>query len=313
MSLTPLLTNPAVSKLAQLIACAVWILKDEKDKSRQLLFLGLVGSVFYQGLLNAFMATANRALPWKYDYYLLCVDRAMGVSSGGLALALRGPWPSILNVVYGLMLPAIIFWLVLNRKANAGVVRAYFALLIGGPVLYSLLPAAGPVYTFGKEWTNPPVVQAKLIQLDTPINAFPSIHLAVALFFVLTAKSTLWRSLSLAFLAGTALATLTTGEHYVIDLVAGLAFGCFMVSVGKRKTWAALGYLGVALAWLFAIRWGVYGLMAHAGMVRLAAALTMALAARAVWTEWSADTCKALDQETALTQNEVSSRAMPSA
>ena len=66
-------------------------------------------------------------------------------------------------------------------------------------------------------------------------NVFPSFHVATAFVLVLFAPGKVWRGVSLAFLAATALATLSAGEHYAIDLVAGLAFGCFAASVEYRN------------------------------------------------------------------------------
>jgi PAP2 superfamily len=299
MSLRNLLLNPVIIQLGLLIACAGWVLKDEKDKSRQVLFLALLANLFYFGLFTAFMATANSVLHWKYDYYLLCVDRALGVSAAGVALAFRGAWPAVLKVIYDMMLPAMIFWLALNRKANGVVVRGYLAGFIVGPILYGLLPAAGPVYAFDKAWTHPPIVPPNLIRLHAaPINAFPSLHLATALFFVLTARCRLWRSLAVAFFAGTALSTLTTGEHYVIDLVAGMTFGCFVASVGSRRIRRAIGYLGITLAWSLAIRFGVNALIAYPGVVRLFSMLTVLVALHAVWTEWTAEGSHVAETET---------------
>jgi hypothetical protein len=315
MSLSQILSNPGISRLALLLACGVWVLKDEKDKSRQFLFLAMVLNVFYEGLFDAFMVRANSVLHWKYDYYLLCVDRALGVSADGVALAFRGPWSAILNVVYKITLPMMILWLVVNRKGNiVVVVRAYIAEMLVGPLLYGLLPGCGPAYAFGKAWTHPPLVQPELIRLDgIPMNAFPSLHIATALLFVLTAKNRLFKGLSLAFLAGTALATLTTGEHYVIDLVAGAAFGCFIASAGNLRLRRAVAYLGVTIAWSLAIRFGVYTLIAHPGVVRLFAALTMAVAMYAVWREWSGEGSEVRDSEKIRREEDVSLPAMPSA
>jgi hypothetical protein len=170
------------------------------------------------------------------------------------------------------------------------------------------------VYAFDKAWTHPPFVQTNLIRLDAaPINAFPSLHLATALFFVLTARSRLWRSLAVAFFAGTALSTLTTGEHYVIDLVAGLAFGCFAASAGSCRIRRAIAYLGITLAWSLAIRFGVNALIAYPGVVRLFSMLTVLVALHAVWVEWRADGSQVPCKETVRGEEEMPMPAVPSA
>jgi hypothetical protein len=119
-------------------------------------------------------------------------------------------------------------------------------------------------------------------------NAFPSLHVGTAMVIVLFAPGKFWRAVSLAFLFGTGLATLSTGEHYVIDLVAGLAFGCFASSVGYRRYRSALAYLAVVVCWSLTVRFAYPFLIAYPGVLRLLAALTVAMAVYAVFREWTA-------------------------
>jgi hypothetical protein len=304
---------PALGKLISLIVVGAWVLKDEKDKSRQVLFLAVVAGLLYQGIFNAFMSKANSLIHWKYDYYLFEVDRALGISSGGVALVCQGAWPT-LTVVYNLILPVMILWLAVNRKANAVLVRGYAAELIIGPLLYFVLPAAGPVYAFEGLWRHPPLVQAKLIQMDAaPINAFPSLHLASAMLLVLTAGNRWLRWFSVAFLAATAVSTLTTGEHYVIDLAGGLAMGCFAACSGQLRFRRAMAYLTLTLAWSLGIRLGFDWLVAHPGLVRLFAALTVIIAIHAVWVEWQAGARSPHGENAVPAPNEASLQAVPPA
>jgi hypothetical protein len=314
MPMIHFLIHPATMKLAAQIACAIWILMDEKDKYRQLLFLALLVNLFYQGLFNAFMAAANSFMHWKYDYYLLAVDRVLGVSAAGVALALQGPISALLKFAYGIMLPMMIVWLAANRKSHAVVLRGYVALLIAGPLLYGFLPAAGPVYAFEGSWTHPPVVPVKLIQLDAaPINAFPSLHAATALFFLLTAKSRPWRILALIFFTATTLSTLTTGEHYVVDLVAGLTFGCFVTALAMLKVLRAIGYLAITVAWSLAIRLYAGTLIDHPALLRTFAVVTVAVAATAIWQALQSNSEDASAQSPAQIQEGASVPSMPSA
>jgi len=290
MPLRDVLSSPAIVNLTLLVACGIWVLKDERDKSRRILFLVTVVNLIYPVLFSFFMAAANSVLHWKYDYYLSSLDRILGVSSNGIALAVQPAWPA-LRVVYYVILPAMIFWLALNRKIIGVLARAYAAEFIVGPAFYPLLPAGGPLYAFGNGWTHSPVVQAKLVRLAAaPINAFPSLHLASAFLFVLTARSWLWRGIALVFFAATGLATLTTGEHYVIDLVPGLVFGCFLLSLGKLRIGRAIGYLAVTVAWSVAIRFGVNALLAHPAVVQLSAVSTALVAGHGIWAEWRSET-----------------------
>jgi hypothetical protein len=142
-------------------------------------------------------------------------------------------------------------------------------------------------------------VAATAIKLVGMPNAFPSLHMATAFVFVLFAPGKLWRVVSLAFLACTGMATLSTGEHYVIDLVAGLAFGCFAASVGYRRKRSAMAYLGIVLAWSLTVRFEYAFLIAHPLVLRLLALLTVAVAVFAVIKEWSSPEIRSAQPEAA--------------
>ncbi len=195
------------------------------------------------------------------------------------------------------MVPMMICWFLVTQYRNlrGSVVIAYVAELVAGPILYAVLPACGPVYAFRAQWLYPPAVQANAIRLVGMPNAFPSLHVGTAFVFVLFAPGKVWRGVALAYLAGTALATLSTGEHYIIDLVAGLVFGCFAASVGYRRYRRALLYLGVTLAWSLAVRFEYPFLIVHPGLLRLLAATTVALATFAVFKEWRLPAMCAVD------------------
>jgi len=175
------------------------------------------------------------------------------------------------------------------------VVLAYVGEMVAGPLLYAILPACGPIYAFGARWLFAPQVQPVAIKLAGMPNAFPSLHIGTALVFVFLAPGKLWRAVSLAFLAGTALATLVTGEHYVIDLVGGLAFGCFAASVGYRKYRSALVYLGVVVGWSLSVRFAYGFLIAYPAVLRSMAILTVAFAVWAVLKEWRVPAMRAVE------------------
>ncbi len=288
MKLLAILLNPALFALGALVAAVVWMLKDEKDKSRPLVVFALVLNLIYPWLLSLVLGGEAGLLPWKYDHMLLRIDGSLGVSAAALALPLQGSLRIPLLVVYRIVLPIMVLWLVLMRtpKRRGAFVIAYVTEMIAGPIVYAIVPACGPIYAFGAQWLHPPAVQANLIYLIGIMNAFPSLHIATAFVLVLFAPGKLWRAVSLAFLAGTALATLSTGEHYFIDLIPGLVFGCFAASVGHRRVRNALLYLGVVLAWSFTVRFDYLFLIAHPGLLRTCAILTVALAVFAVFKEW---------------------------
>jgi len=227
--------------MATLVLSIIWMLKDEKDKTRPILVIALVINLFYGFLLSFVMGKEDGLVPWKYDYVLLRIDESLGISAAPIASMLQGAARIPLAVIYQWMIPMMICWYMVCRKGKyrGSVIGAYVATMVVGPILYAILPACGPVYAFGSHRLQPPEVTANTIRLSGMPNAFPSLHIGTALIFVFFARGRLWRGVALAFLAGTALATISTGEHYVIDLIAGLAFGCFAAAMGNRKWWHA--------------------------------------------------------------------------
>lgn len=265
-----------------------WMLRNPEDKTRPWLVITLVLNLFYGFFFTRFMTGEGSLLPWKYDHILYHLDLSLGIHAAPIARPLQGVWRVPLLVVYQAMVPMMVLWfLVASRYGKRGsMVPSYAAELGVGPLLYAVVPGCGPLYAFGVQWLQPPAVQADAIRLSGMPNAFPSLHAATALVFVMFAPTRLARAFSLAFLAATCLATLSTGEHYVIDLVPGFAFGAFAASVGLLRTRQAAGFLVLACSWSFAVRIGNAILIAHPLVVQSGAALTLALVGIAVWREW---------------------------
>jgi PAP2 superfamily len=288
MRLVTLLLSPAIVGLGALFLSIIWMLRNEKDKVRPMLVMALTLNLFYGFLMTHFMGKEGSLLPWKYDYVLFHLDRAIGIQAAPIALSLQAGLRVPLIVIYELMVPMMICWYLVTayRGVPGSVVLAYVSELIAGPILYAVLPACGPVYAFKSQWLQSPSVPDGTIQFAGIPNAFPSLHLATAFVFVLFAPGKFWKAVSLLFLAGTAMATLSTGEHYVIDLVAGLAFGCFAAAVGYRKSGCAAFFIGVVLAWALAIRFGYAFLIVHPILIRTLAVLTVLSAIFALVRAW---------------------------
>ncbi|MBW2534718.1 MAG: sulfatase-like hydrolase/transferase [Deltaproteobacteria bacterium] len=112
--------------------------------------------------------------------------------------------------------------------------------LLGGYVIYLLVPVAGPLFLVGDQFEHPIPSQPKLANLvfDTlryNWDCFPSLHTAIP--WILTAlawrSSARWvRALAVLLSAGVTLSTVALRFHYGIDLIAGIA-------------WAALVYFAV--------------------------------------------------------------------
>ena len=222
-----ILINPSTIAIIALLLSVIWMLRDEKDRARIELVFALVLNLFYGVLLNLFMGREGAIFPWKFDHVLLRLDASLGIQAACIARPLQGFLHIPLWLVYQAMVPMMIAWFLLTRyrRSPGSIILAYVAELVSGPLLYMIVPACGPIYAFGKQWLQPPAVAPEAVRLAGMPNAFPSLHIGTALVFLMFAPGKIWKAVALLFLAATCLATLSTGEHYVIDLIPGLAFG----------------------------------------------------------------------------------------
>jgi hypothetical protein len=151
MHLLALLLNPAIIGLSAFLLSVIWMLRDERDKTRPMLVFVLTLNLFFGFLLTVVMSREGGRLPWKYDYVLFQMDESLGVSAASIARPLQGVCRLPLVVVYQLMVPMMICWFLVTRYRNlrGSVVLAYVAELVAGPILYAVLPACGPIYAFG--------------------------------------------------------------------------------------------------------------------------------------------------------------------
>ena len=164
--------------------------------------------------------------PHLYDALLLKAD--FGVSS-----AMRG-WimihPVLLKIVdecyLGLPLAVV---LAIAASSGKDRVRLLWTLCLASVLVmpcYFLLPAVGP---------------AHVGQPNAYRNCMPSMHLTWAALLWINTRSNRSRWFFLVFVGVTAVATLATGEHYLIDLVAAVPF-----------TWAVYWLSTLAIEWTMA-------------------------------------------------------------
>lgn len=291
MFLVKLFLTPAFLAVALLALSVVWMLRDQQDRTRAQLVIALVFNLFYGTALNLLMGGEGGLFPWKYDRILFGLDRALGLEAWTVAAHLQGFARIPLGICYELMVPMMIVWFFVSRSSrNAGsIVLAYIAEMVVGPLLYAIVPACGPIYAFGAQWLHPPAVAPVPVRLASLPNSFPSLHIGTAFLLLFYARGRFWRIAALVFAATTCLATLSTGEHYMVDLVPGLAFGVFAASTGKRKIPYAAGFLGLVLAWSLGVRWAYPLLIAHPMATRSFALATVALSLLALAAQWRAD------------------------
>jgi hypothetical protein len=120
----------------------------------------------------------------------------------------------LFRMVYAALLLAMSLALASSEEPYEAARCMLLAALLAVP-LYIAFPACGP------RWALDP---------SAPRNCIPSLHLTWALIFVYV-SSPRFRWLFAIFAVLTAIATLTTGEHYLIDLIVAVPFSMLCIWV----------------------------------------------------------------------------------
>jgi hypothetical protein len=144
----------------------------------------------------------------------------------------------------------------------------------GGWVLYNLVPGTGPIYAFGHDfpwhslaYKDLPAFALQKMSIPTsiPRNAMPSLHVGWALLLWWNSRKfpAALRAGVLLFLLLTIVATLGTGQHYLVDLVVSVPFALTVQALAscrlpnsRRVTAVVTGFVFVA-GWLLLIRYGI--------------------------------------------------------
>ncbi len=163
---------------------------------------------------------ANRGIaaltPQTIDPALLRMDHGWSSALYRWTLAHEACRLGLNAVYYGL--PIFFAFVLVASPRRMNWARAWLIAALLAPLFYVAFPAVGP---------------AHLGDPGAPRNCLPSVHLSWALLCVVYIAPRL-RSVALVFALLTAVATLGTGEHYLIDLIAALpytALVCWFESV----------------------------------------------------------------------------------
>ena len=258
------------------------------------------GSVFgYSALFIAFILDLTTRLhPQTYDWYLYAADAGFGIPVCAWIGELVGSRPLLLHacsLVYE-SLPLAVSLLYAYQRSGAKrlPVQVLPAFIGGGAAayaLYNVLPATGPRYIFGAAFPDRmPAVPAALHVVhvgDVARNAVPSMHLACALMILWACRplSPWVRAAAAAFQGLTILATIGYGEHYLVDLIAGVPYALALEAIcaGRdfpaRRRAAALGAM-LAVGWIVVLRFGT-PLFTSGVFTWMASGLTLAACAAA--------------------------------
>jgi len=248
------------------------------------LFAPASALVFFVFSAQHALSLANLFYPKTYDLYLYAADGAFGLQPSFLfgqamaasrALEIAGVLaylllPLVMALVYAVSQP------IQAERASWNLISLLMLAGMGGWVLYNVVPATGPRYLFSGSFPYhslpyhllPKLLLEKVPVPDTaPRNAIPSLHLtwALLLYWNTQGMSRVLRASLGIYLALTVVATLGTGEHYFVDLLAAVPFALLVqavvspgrrLSLSRRILVSSYG-LGLTLGWLLLVRYGI--------------------------------------------------------
>jgi hypothetical protein len=203
-------------------------------------FLPAVLFVVTEYMASTLLDYTEAMHPKTFDLYLYSVDCSLRVQFSFLLgqVFARYLWFRFVCLVFYIALPlplALVYATQLRRKGK-NALPVMLAFLVTGPMgvlFYNMVPATGPIHVFGQyfPWHPLSTRQAMHLVLETvqvkgARNAIPSLHMAWVLLVWWNSEGLpRWiRAIALAFVIFTIFATLGTGEHYFVDLVAAFPF-----------------------------------------------------------------------------------------
>jgi len=171
--------------------------------------------------------------PLKYDLYIFHIDGLLGFQPSFSIGRLTSShlWLEMLaSFGYGALSLAMlaVFAAYLWRRPQAQAIALFktFALnLCASLPIYLLIPVSGPQFAFQQFPTVIPHVVAHPIFLSTPPNGIPSVHFSTALLIAWYARHwLLGRLLGIVYVVIMGIATLGSGQHYLVDLLLAIPY-----------------------------------------------------------------------------------------
>ena len=190
------------------------------------------------------------------DSFFGRADEHLGVSVPAIMAWANHHWlGSVLNRSYAwvvILLPLSVLLPVLAGKlkyAKEFLVANLISFAIGIP-LFALLPAIGPwqYFHFPPSQAQSAFCELPLLAMRLPgayvlgsqeagVVCFPSFHVAWAIFFAAALWGFRWLRIPVALVSGMViLSTMTTGWHYFVDVLGGLALAVISIVLAKRLT-----------------------------------------------------------------------------
>ena len=282
------LALPGLAGLFLLALRCVWL--DGTERRTAYGFLAPAASmVFFVFSAQRILSLANLLYPKTFDLYLFAADGSFRWQPNyalckamvhfpifGITVKLAYiSLPFVMALIYAMRIPKN------ATRPSWDMITLFLLAGIVGSLLYNVLPGTGPVYAFHGffPWQSLPYetlgrlrLERIFVPLDVPRNAIPSLHVAWAILLWWNSRrfSAPMRVFTGAYFVLTIVSTLATGEHYIVDIIAGIPFAlCVQAIVSPENhalKWAprariSLSGLGLTLIWMLLIRFEIRWLL----------------------------------------------------
>ena len=227
--------HPSLVVLCLLLLFLTWRwITVPKDKGRveYMLVLCLMVSPVCYLLMRKALAMLTDLCPMKYDLYAYEFGTWFGSPSFEMrAFALNHHWFMLLtrltyDSVYLVIIGTVAAYLWLSTKQEARRVLNTFGLnLLIAPLIYILIPIAGPRYAFPDFPAHPAEMLAQPILIAAAPKGIPALHLTMALIALWFLRRWWWGRVAGGIYAVLMVLTvLANGEHYLLDVFASLPY-----------------------------------------------------------------------------------------
>jgi PAP2 superfamily len=261
---------------------ALWSEREGRENARALLLPALVLILFILTSANVLRLSGGLS-PRTDDAWLYVFDGSLGFQPsfwmGSIMyrslLLTRATLLTYLSLPFAMAVVCAWRIPVAAKRASWRVLTVLLLAGVAGWLLYNVVPGTGPLYAFGRDfpWNSVPyrdlsglALQKMSLPLGIPRNAMPSLHVGwvVLLYWNSRGLPRTLRAALLLYLVLTVVATLGSGQHYLVDLVVSLPFvlavqsmASFSLPDKSRRIAAMAAGLGLTAAWLLLVRFGV--------------------------------------------------------
>jgi len=238
-----LIYDPSVVVGFVLILAVVWQWFTVPADTRQNEYILLV-AIFTLVVTPAAQGVANwlsQVRPMKLDLYAYVADGYLGQPAFVLG-RLVAPFALakvVLNVAYGLLPIGVILTLsghILRRSGDVSLtVWAFVINLVAAPLFYVLIPVCGPQFAFPMFPLDPGPVIPHVMRIDAAPNGIPSVHTSTTLLIVwFSRRNRAGATAAVVYLLLMVVATLASGQHYAVDLLAAVPYAAGVLWLAKR-------------------------------------------------------------------------------